>query len=64
MNWDIFESIFEQVMDEMGITEWYVLFDSSNFEIVEGRIRERFGVEDEFEIDEYDDWYNTMCMDL
>ncbi len=64
MNWDIFESIFESVMDELNISAWYELFDSDRFEIVEERIRECFGVEDEFEIDEYDDWYNTMVMDL
>jgi hypothetical protein len=64
MNENIFEEIFETVMDELNINAWYELFDSNRFGIVEERIREYFGVEDEFDVEGYDDWYNTMCEDL
>ena len=61
---EIFEEIFWEVAEELGINVWYDLFDSSEFGIVEERIRERFGVEDEFEVEGYDEWYCTMCDDL
>jgi len=61
---EMFDEMFAEVMTEMGITEWYVLFDSEEFEVVEGRIAEAFGVEDATEVDGYTDWYNTMAMDL
>ena len=62
-NKDIFYDIFETVQDELGL-DWWELFDSENFGIVEERIRKYFGVNDEFDIDGYDDWYNTLCEDL
>lgn len=64
MNEEIFEEIFWNVAEELGINTWYVLFDSSDFRIVEERIREYFGVSDEFDIEGYDEWYCTMCDDL
>lgn len=62
-NKDIFYDIFETVQDELGL-DWWELFDSENFSIVEERICKYFGVNDEFDIDGYDDWYNTLCEDL
>ena len=63
-NNDIFYEIFETVMDELGIDAWYDLFDSDNFDVVDDRIRQYFGVDDETDVDGYLDWYNTMAMDL
>ncbi len=57
-----FEEIFEEVMDEMNM-EWYELYDSEDFEIVENRIAEEFG-EEIFETEEYHDWTYQLYMDL
>ena len=62
--YEIFEEIFWNVADEMGINEWWVLFDSENFDEVENRICERFGVEGADEVEGFDDWYNEKVMDL
>jgi hypothetical protein len=40
-----FEEIFEEVMIENEIEEWYELFDSDDFEIVEERIVKELGKE-------------------
>lgn len=64
MNEDIFEEIFWNVAEELGITSWWELFDSEQFDMVEVRISERFGVADATEVDGFVDWYNEMAMDL
>ena len=56
MNWDIFEEIFEAVMRE--------LFDSGDFEVVEERICDRFGVTDPTEVEGFIEWNNEMCDEL
>lgn len=60
----MFNEVFEEVMTEMGITEWYVLFDSDGFDKVERRIAERYGVEDATEVDGFTEWVSEMAMDL
>ena len=60
----MFDEVFEEVMTEMGITEWYVLFDSEEFDEVERRIAERCGVEDVTEVEGFTEWYDEMAMDL
>ena len=59
----MFDEVFESVMDELQINEWYVLFDSDNFEIVEQRISECLGY-DCWECDEFVGWYHEMAEDL
>ena len=59
MNWDIFEEIFEAVMNELAICNWWELFDSGDFEVVEERICDRFGVTEGFI-----EWNNEMCDEL
>ena len=61
---ECFDEIFDEVMTEMGITEWDVLFDSEEFDEVERRIAERYGVEDATEVEGFTEWYNEMAMDL
>lgn len=60
----MFDEVFGEVMTEMGITEWYVLFDSEGFDEVERRIAERYSVEDATEVEGFTEWYNEMAMDL
>ena len=60
----MFEEIFAEVMTEMGITEWYELFDSEGFDEVERRIAEVFGVESADEVDGFTEWASEMAMDL
>lgn len=64
MNWDIFEEIFEAVMSELRIRDWYVLFDSNDFEVVEERICDHFGVDDPAEVEGFIEWNNMMCDEL
>ena len=64
MNWDIFEEIFEAVMGELGISDWWALFDSEDFEVVEERICDRFGVTDSAEVEGFIEWNNMMCDEL
>ena len=61
---EMFEEVFAEVMVEMGITEWYELFDSEDFEEVERRIAERYGVESAEEVDGFIEWSSEMAMDL
>lgn len=61
--WDLFEEVFEGVMDDLGITAWYDLFDSDQFDEVERRIAEKFGKEI-LETDNYIDWVDEMCDEL
>ena len=74
MNEATFEEIFDEVMTELGISAWYDLFDSDDYNLVVTRIGERFGYETEdaetlfdemFEsLEGFADWHNTMAMDL
>lgn len=64
MNWDIFEEIFEAVMNELAICDWWELFDSEDFEVVEERICDRFGVTDPAEVEGFIEWNNMMCDEL
>lgn len=61
--WDLFEEVFEGVMDDLGITAWYDLFDSDRFDEVERRIAEKFGKEI-LETDDYTNWVDEMCDEL
>lgn len=74
MNQSIFEEIFDKVMIEKGITAWWDLFDSSEYDEVIIRIGKRFGYETEdteilFDelgetLEGFTEWHNTMAMDL
>ena len=59
----MFERIFEEVMEEMGMTAWYDLLDSEDFEIVELRISTELGY-DCWTSEEFVSWYRDMCADL
>jgi len=61
---EMFEEIFAEVMTETGITEWYELFDSEAFEIVESCIAETYGMTTAEEVEGFTEWYNGMAMDL
>ena len=63
-NYDVFDEIFEVVMDELGLSDWWELFDSEAFDEVEIRIAERFSVTEVTEIEGFVEWYNTMAEDL
>ena len=60
---EMFEEIFWEVAEELGVTDWWVLFDSDDFEKVEIKIADEFGVS-VLEMDVYLDWYNEMAQDL
>lgn len=63
-NIEIFEAIFDEVMEELGLTGWWELFDSESFDEVERRIAERYGVEEVTDVEGFTDWYNEMAWDL
>lgn len=64
MNFEIFDKIFDKVKRELGITCWYELFDSEDFDEVEDRIADYFGVNDAHEVEGFREWYHEMAMDL
>ena len=60
---ELFDEIFGEVMGELGLSAWYELFDSEDFEIVRERISERLG----YNCDECTDfvvWSTEMAEDL
>ena len=57
-----FEEIFGEAMTEMDI-EWFELFDSDKFDVVEARIVAEFG-EDILESAEYIGWTSEMAEEL
>ena len=59
----MFEQIFEEIMEMLGIEAWYELFDSDDFEIVEERISAALGY-DCWESEEFVIWYREMAEDL
>ena len=59
----MFEQIFEEVMEMLGLEAWYELFDSDDFEIVEERISEALGY-DCWEDEEFIAWHREMAEDL
>jgi len=61
--YEMFEEVFAEVMEELGLSEWYELFDSDEFAMVEERITERLGY-DCYECEEFCDWERTMGEDL
>ncbi len=63
-NYDVFDEIFCGVMDELGLSGWWELFDSGEFDEVEHRIAERFSVADATEVEGFVEWYNIMAEEL
>ena len=59
----MFEQIFEEVMEIIGVNAWYELFDSDDFEIVEERISIKLGY-DCWENEEFIAWHREMAEDL
>lgn len=62
----LFDYVFETVQIELNIKNWYDLFDSSDFDIVEERIAKRMNIS----VDKlynnvcYKDWCRDMFFDL
>ncbi len=63
---DLFDEVFGEVMDELGIGTWYELYDSGDFDTVIIRIAERMGISvDELtEREDFDEWDSEMAGDL
>ena len=61
---EMFERIFDEVMNEMNVGSWYELYDSENFEVVEKRIAKELGIEDAYENEEFCKWETEMYWDL
>jgi len=61
--YEMFEAIFEEVMEELGLTEWWELADGDDFEIVEERITEALG-HDCWEDVDFVAWHREMAEDL
>lgn len=61
---EMFERVFEEVMDELNLNAWYELYDSEKFSIVENRIAEKLGITDPYENEEFCNWENEMYNDL
>lgn len=63
-NTEIFEEIFWQVGDEMGLNSWWEIFDGDAFEEVERRIAQYFGVADVWDVPEFSEWESEMADEL
>ena len=61
---ELFEEIFDDVMDEIGADAWYEVFDSSAFDEVQRRIEIAFDEDDVTKVPYFLDWYNEMAEDL
>lgn len=63
---EMFEMVFEAVMEELDLDEWYQLFDSEDFGIVEQRVATALGIStaDLYDVKEFDEWTSEMAMDL
>lgn len=63
---EMFEMVFEAVMEELDLDEWYQLFDSEDFGIVEQRVATALGIStaDLYDVEEFDEWTSEMAMDL
>ena len=57
---DKYEKVFWEVASELGINEWWVLFDSEDMDIVD----ERCQALADYDEDEYNEWYHEMAEDL
>ena len=57
-----FEEVFEEVM-EMFNMDWWELFDSDKFSVVEDKLIERFGMS-VLESEEFHSWVNEMAEEL
>ena len=62
--YEIFDEIFWTVADELGITAWWELFDSDNFDEVEKRITKAFDEENAINVPFFSDWFNKKAEDL
>lgn len=62
--YELFESIFEEVMNELNISNWWELADSNSFEIVENRVAEALGITEAYESSEFCEWANEMAAEL
>ena len=60
---DMFDKVFEEVMNEKNINDWYVLYDSDDFDEVIDRISKLLGY-DCWENEEFGEWEYDMAMDL
>lgn len=60
---EMFEKMFEEVMDELGYEDWWELFDGKDFHKVEDRISEKLGY-DCWDNEEFCDWTGEMADDL
>ena len=61
--YDMFEKVFAEVMEELALSDWWELFDSEEFSMVEHRVSERLGY-DCYDCEEFCDWARTMGEDL
>lgn len=60
---EVFEEVFEEVMEMFGLEEWWELFDSEEFSVVEQMLVQRFG-ESVLESEEFLSWVEEMGGDL
>jgi hypothetical protein len=60
---EVFEEVFEEVMEMFDLSGWWQLFDSEKFSVVEEKLVERFG-ESVLESEEFCSWVDEMASDL
>jgi hypothetical protein len=60
---EVFEEVFEEVMEMFGMKEWWELFDSEEFSVVKEKLVERFG-KSVLESEEFCSWVDEMGGDL
>lgn len=60
---EVFEEVFEEVMEMFGMQEWWELFDSEEFSVVEEMLVQRFG-QSVLESEEFCSWVEEMGGDL
>lgn len=63
---ELFDEVFGEVMDEVGASDWWEVYDSEHYDTVFERIAERMGITTD-ELSEREDfwkWSGEMAMDL
>ena len=60
---EVFDAVFMEVMEMLGIQAWYELYDSEEFSVVEEMLVEQFG-QSVLQSEEYQAWLDEMYGDL
>ena len=61
---ELFESIFEAVMEELNLSAWWELADGEGFTLVEERVAEALGISEAYESEAFCEWASELAAEL